>query len=76
MSFQKQINYIIKFHEKDKSSFIPIDNIKQYIWPIPDLNRSVSQTSNLLSALDEVDNEISLEKLIALDEFITREINK
>lgn len=76
LDFHKNINYTIIFHEDGKSVFTSIDSVDTQYGPIANLAREVSLSSNLIWNIDEVDDQVSLEKLIALDEFISSEIEK
>ena len=74
LDFHKKINYEIAFYEEGKSVFTPIDFADTQYGAIGDLARSVSMTSNLSLNIDEIDDQVSLEKLKALDQIITTEI--
>lgn len=76
LDFHKGINYKIVFHEEGKSVFTPIDSADTQYGSIGDLAREVSMTSNLTWNLDEIDDHVSLEKLMALDEIISSEIKE
>lgn len=76
LGFQKKINYEIAFHKEGKSVFTPIDSADTQYGSIGDLARSVSMTSNLSLNIDEIDDQVSLEKLRALDQIITTEIKE
>lgn len=76
LDFHKGINYEIAFHEEGKSVFTPIDSADTQYGSIGDLAREVSMTSNLTWNLDEIDDHVSLEKLMALDEIISNEIKE
>lgn len=76
LDFHKGINYEIAFHEEGKSVFTPIDSADTQYGSIGDLAREVSMTSNLTWNLDEIDDHVSLEKLMALDEIISSEIKE
>lgn len=76
LEFHKEINYKIVFHEEGKSVFTPIDSADTQYGTIGDLARSVSMTSNLSLNIDEIDDQVSLEKLKALDQIIAAEIKE
>lgn len=76
LDFHKGINYEIAFHEEGKSVFTSIDSADTQYGSIGDLAREVSMTSNLTWNLDEIDDHVSLEKLMALDEIISNEIKE
>lgn len=76
LDFHKKINYEIAFYEEGKSVFTPIDFADTQYGAIGDLARSVSMTSNLSLNIDEIDDQVSLEKLKALDQIITTEIKE
>lgn len=74
--FHKNLKYQIKFHEAGKSLFTHIDAADNQLGPIPNLAREVSMTSNLSWNLDEIDDQVSLGKLKALDDVISIEIKE
>lgn len=76
LDFHSGIEYIIKFHENDKSIFTPIDTTENHLGPIANLTRETSISSKLSVNLDEIDDKISLGKLNALNDVISREIEK
>ena len=76
LDFQKRINYIIKFHEEGKSVFTHIDDADNQYGPISTMAKETYMNSNLTYNLDEIDDHVSLEKLKALDEVISREIKE
>jgi len=76
LEFHKKINYEIAFHEEGKSVFTPIDSADTRYGSIGDLAREVSMTSNLTWNIDEIDDQVSLEKLRALDKIIAAEIKE
>lgn len=73
IEFQAKIKYKIAFHKEKKSIITPIDEVNDNI---PYLERTVSGFSNIAWHLDEIDDQVSLEKLTALDEYITKEISE
>lgn len=56
--------------------FTPIDEADTRYGSIGNLAREVSMSSNLTWNIDEIDDQVSLEKLIALDEIIANEIKE
>lgn len=74
LEFHKNLKYQIKFHEEEKSVFTPIDTADNQFGPISNLTRETSMASNLSWNLDEIDDQVSLGKLEALDKVISREI--
>ena len=76
LAFQKRLEYKITFHEKGKSTFTHIDDADNQYGPIANVTRETYMNSNLSYNLDEIDDHVSLKKLQALDNVISREINK
>ena len=76
IEFQKKLSYKIQFHEDGKSVFTHIDDADNQYGPISNITRETSMHSKLAYNLDEVDDHVSLKKLKALDEVISREINE
>lgn len=76
LAFQKKLDYKIEFHEKGKSVFTHIDDTDNQYGPIMNVTRETYMNSNLSYNLDEIDDHISLKKLKAIDEVISREIDK
>lgn len=76
LDYQDKIEYKICFHEKGKSVFTPIDDADNHFGPIENLTRATSMSSNLAWNLDEIDDQVSLEKLKALVSVITSEIDE
>jgi hypothetical protein len=76
LEFQKKLNYKIKFHEDGKSVFTHIDDTDNQYGPIVNITRETYINSNLSYNLDEIDDRVSRKKLKALDEVISREIEK
>ena len=74
LDFHKKLNYKITFHKEGKSVFNPIDFVDTQYGSIGDFSREVSMSSNLTWNIDEIDDQVSLEKLMAMDEIITSEI--
>lgn len=75
LAFQKKLSYKIQFHEKGKSVFTHIDDADNRYGPIANITREASLHSKLAYNLDEVDDHVSLKKLKALDEVLTKEIH-
>ena len=76
LDFHKKLKYQIKFHDEGKSVFTPIDTTDNQLGPILNLTRETSISSGLSWNLDEIDDQVSLGKLEALDKVISREIEK
>jgi hypothetical protein len=76
LDFHSRLNYIIRFHEEGKSVFTPIDTTDNQFGPISNLIRETSMSSELSWNLDEIDDQVSLGKLEALDKVISREIEE
>lgn len=76
LAFQNKLDYTIKFHEKGKSTFTHIDDADNQYGPIVNITRETYMNSDLSYNLDEIDDHVSLVKLKALDEVISREIGK
>ncbi len=76
LNFHKNINYEIVFHDTGKSVFKSIDSADTQYGSIGNLAREVSMSSNLTWNIDEIDDQVSLEKLMAMDEIITSEIKE
>lgn len=76
LNFHTELKYQIKFHEEGKSVFTPIDTTDNQFGPILNLTRETSISSKLSWNLDEIDDQVSLGKLEALDKVITREIEE
>ncbi len=76
LAFQKKLKYVIKFHENEKSIFTLIDDIDNQFGLIANMTREVSMHSRLMYNLDEIDDQVSLKKLEAIDKVITHEINE
>lgn len=72
--FQKKLKYKIKFHKEGKSVFTHIDDADNQYGPIANIKRETSMHSKLAYNLDEVDDHVSLKKLQALDQVISKEI--
>lgn len=76
LAFQNRIDYKVKFHEEKKSVFTLIDEADNLYGPISNITRETSLHSKLDCNLDEIDDHVSLKKLEALDQVITREIEE
>ena len=76
LNFQKKLTYKIRFHEDGKSVFTHIDDADNQYGPISNITRETSLHSKLAYNLDEVDDHVSLKKLQALDNVISREIDE
>ena len=76
LDFQKKIIYKIKFHEGGKSIFTHIDEADNQYGPIANITRETSMHSKLAYNLDEIDDQVSLKKLEALDKVISKEISE
>ncbi|MBR0037420.1 MAG: hypothetical protein IJP70_07245 [Bacteroidales bacterium] len=76
LDFQKKLTYKIRFHEDGKSVFTHIDDADNQYGPISNITRETSMHSKLAYNLDEVDDHVSLKKLQALDDVISREIEE
>lgn len=75
LDFHNSLEYKIKFYDEVKSVFTLIDNADSQSGSVMDFAREVSLSSNLAWNLDEIDDQVSLGKLNALDELLTDEIN-
>lgn len=76
LDFHTELKYQIKFHEDGKSVFTPIDTIDNQFGSILNLTREISISSKLCWNLDEIDDQVSLGKLEALDKVISHEIKE
>lgn len=76
LDFHTELKYQIKFHEDGKSVFTPIDTIDNQFGSILNLTREISISSQLCWNLDEIDDQVSLGKLEALDKVISHEIKE
>ena len=76
LNFHNRLNYQIKFHEEGKSVFTPIDTVDNQFGPILNLAREASISSKFSWSLDDIDDQVSLRKLKALDKVISREIEE
>lgn len=76
LDIQKIMDYKIVFHEEGKSTFTHIDDAENQYGPIANVTRETYMNSNLSYNLDEIDDNVSLKKLEALDLVISYEIEK
>ena len=76
LQFHKALKYQIKFHEDGKSLFTPIDAADNQFGPISNLARETSMSSNLSWNLDEIDDQVSLDKLEAFNKVISWKIQE
>jgi len=74
LTFQKRVDYQIKFHDEKKSVFTHIDDADNLYGPISNITRETYP--KLAYNLDEIDDHISLKKLEALDKVISQEISE
>lgn len=76
LDFQNRLAYCIQFHEEGKSVATPIDKTDSQYGLIANLHAQTSMSSRILWGLDELDDTISLNKLRALNEVVSGEIEK
>lgn len=76
ISFQSQINYIIRFHEEGKSSFCHIDDADNHLGGFENLAKETSMSSSLYWNMDDIDDNISYKKCLAICEIVDRELNQ
>lgn len=76
LAFQQKLSYKIKFHEGGKSIFTHIDEADNQYGPIANITRETSMHSKLAYNLDEIDDQVSLKKLEALDKVLSKEISE
>lgn len=74
LDFQEKLNYTIRFHEDGKSTCMHVDDIDTLTELIMDVNRQTYDMGSLARNMDELDDQVSLGKLNALDEVIDVEI--
>jgi hypothetical protein len=74
--FQQKLSYKIQFHKGGKSIFTHIDEADNHYGPIATMTRETSMHSKLAYNLDEIDDKVSLKKLEALDQVISKEISE
>lgn len=72
-TFQAQIEYTIQFHEEGKSVFTPIDDAYTQNDLLLYSNRQTSMSAFIWN-MDDIDNQVSLKKLEALNKVITGQI--
>lgn len=75
LDLQKQLSYIICFHEDGKSTFCHIDNADNYLDGIETIRRETSMSSNLYENLDDIDDSISYKKLSTIITVVDKEIS-
>ncbi len=76
LNFHKKLEYKIEFHEDGKSVFTHIDSTDGRYGPLSNLQREVSMSSQVFRSLDEIDDQVSLKKLEALNNVVSNEIKK
>lgn len=76
VDFQKNITYIIKFHEEGKSTYCHIDDADNYLDGFQNLNRQISGSSRLYENLEDIDDSISFKKLRKIKEVVENELGK
>lgn len=76
VDFQNELDYTIRFHEEGKSVATPIDMTDRQYGLIANLHLQASMSSRILWGLDELDDTISLNKLRALNDVVSSEIEK
>lgn len=76
ISFQLQINYIIRFHEEGKSSYCHIDESDNHLGGFENLARETSMSSNLYWNMEDIDDSISYKKCFAICEIVDRELRQ
>lgn len=74
LTFQRKLSYRIRFHENGKSVYTHIDDTDNLYGPMANMKRETYMNSNLSYNLDEIDDHVSLQKLVALDKVISKEI--
>lgn len=75
LDFHNKLPYTIQFHDGDKSVFYGIDEIKNHIDIVNYLGGNISKPGLSSMSLDELDEEVSLKKLQAFDDVITKKLN-
>ena len=74
IDFHSQLAYGIRFHENEKSTYIPIDEISTLTELLVGVNRQTYAMNDLFWNRDELDDKASLDKLEALLKVIDDEI--
>lgn len=75
-SFQRSIDYTIKFHDTDKSEFCRIEDAGMSIAGLEPLMRNASMAASIFSNADEIEDTYSKDKLEKISELINEEINR
>lgn len=70
LNFQKRLRYCIQFHKDGKSVCTPIDKTDRRYGLIAHFGVQASAASRILWGLDELDDKISLKKLMAINQVI------
>lgn len=76
LTFHRNMDYQVKYHEGGKSSFTPIEEADTELMVFPDLHRGVSKCGSLALNLDEVDDQISEKKFRAYADVVGHEIDR
>lgn len=76
IDFQSRLRYKIQFHEEGKSDYRKIDEADNHLGGYENIARQTSMAGALFSNLDEIDDNVTLKKLTALDEVIAAEIER
>lgn len=74
--FQKTIDYKISFHKEGKSTICHIDDADNHLDGLQNMDKTASDPLMNAFYLDEIDDKISSRKLEALDEVISKEIER
>lgn len=76
LDFHSNLDYIIKFHPNGKSMFCVIDEANNHLDGLYYFDHCVSDVWLAAISLDEIDDQISLDKLEAFDKVITNRLEK
>ena len=76
IQFQKCLKYEIKFHDKDKSDYCPIDMADYNIAALDSIRREASMANSIYSNLDESEDYYCKEKLEKLLNIVKDEIKR
>ena len=76
VDFQQQLPYIIRFHEKEKSTYCHIDDADNSLDGFQNLSHEVSESSRLYENLEDIDDSISSKKLSKIKEVVEKELKK
>lgn len=76
VDFHKNLNYRIQFHTGDKSTLTHIDQVDTLYELLSDISRQTYGMNQLSNNRDEIDDEVSLDKLKALNEVVTGEMRQ